>query len=122
MERKGYSIIHPIIHEYSFDDKWDATHLPEEQVDYIFSSHALEHIEDRVRVLDYWTSILKIGGVLFLYFPHPEQQYWRPWADTKQQHILYPQDIIDYLKYSGYKNIFNGERDLNHSFSVMGEK
>jgi SAM-dependent methyltransferase len=105
-----------------FNDGWDATHLPESKVDYIFSSHALEHIEDWVRVLDYWTSLLKIGGVLFLYLPHPEQQYWRPWADTKHLHILYPQDIINYLKYNGYINIFNGDRDLNHSFSVMGEK
>jgi SAM-dependent methyltransferase len=106
-----------------FNDGWGALNLPHKNVDYIFASHSLEHINDWVRVLDYWTECLKIGGVLFLYLPHPEQHYWLPFHDTKHIHILYPQDIVLYLKDSNnYKNIFHSERDLNHSFSVMGEK
>ena len=53
-----------------FDDPWDAYNLPDEKVDYIYSSHCLEHLPDWVEALDYWASKLKSGGALFLYLPH----------------------------------------------------
>ena len=108
--------------DISFNDGWDALHLPQKNVDYFFSSHALEHINDWVRVLDYWSSCLKSGGVLFLYLPHPNQRYWLPWFDRRHIHILHPEDVAQYLRDNGYKNVFNSERDLNHSYAVIGEK
>ena len=42
-----------------FDDEWEAYNLPDEKVDYIYSSHCLEHLPDWVKALDYWTSMLK---------------------------------------------------------------
>lgn len=105
-----------------FPDEWDAFNLPDKQVDYIYSSHCLEHIRDWVEALDYWHTKLKIGGVLFLYLPHYDQTYWRPWNNKKHIHVLSPQIITDYMKDRGYVNVFNSERDLNHSFMVVGEK
>ena len=52
--------------DLAFDDKWDAMNLPDGEVDYIFSSHCLEHIPDWVGALDYWSTKLKPGGILFL--------------------------------------------------------
>lgn len=105
-----------------FPDEWDAFNLPDKQVDYIYSSHCLEHIGDWIGALDYWHSKLKIGGVLFLYLPHYEQTYWRPWNNKKHVHIITSEIITDYMKDREYVNIFNSERDLNHSFMVVGEK
>lgn len=92
--------------------------------DYIFSSHCLEHLQDWVSVLEYWKTKLRSGGVLFLYLPHPDQEYWLPWNNRKHVNILHPQDIERYLKgrNNGFKNVFVSERDLNHSFMAIAEK
>lgn len=108
--------------DLAFPDEWDAFNLPDKQVDYIYSSHCLEHIDDWIGALDYWHTKLKIGGVLFLYLPHYDQTYWRPWNNRKHIHVVSPQIITDYMKDRGYVNVFHSERDLNHSFMIVGEK
>jgi predicted SAM-dependent methyltransferase len=105
-----------------FDDEFHATHLPMKNVDYIYSSHCLEHVDNWFIVMDYWYECLKTGGILFLYLPHYDQEYWRPWYDTKHKHILTPKIIYDYMITKGYKNIFVGKKDLNCSFMIVGEK
>ena len=105
-----------------FDDEWEAYNLPDKKVDYIYSSHCLEHLPDWVKALDYWTEKLKPGGVLFLYLPDYNQEYWRPWNNRKHTHIFTPKIIKDYMIDRGYKDIFNSERDLNDSFMIVGQK
>ena len=108
--------------DLEFDDEWHALNLPY-NVNYIFSSHCLEHIEDDwVQVLNYWTDHLNPFGVLFLYLPHYDQEYWRPWNNRKHKHIFSNIIIEDYMKDRGYKKIFSSQKDLNDSFVVMGEK
>jgi len=108
--------------DLDFDDPWDADNLPDEQVDYIFSSHCLEHVPDWSGTLLYWTKKIRSGGVLFLYLPHYEQKYWRPWNNRKHIHAFVPDMVVDFMKENGYTNIFSSQRDLNHSFIVVGEK
>jgi len=103
-------------------DGRDAMDLPWGAVDYIYSSHCLEHLDDWVAALDHWTTRIRRGGVLFLYLPHFDQRYWRPWHNRKHRHVLTREMITSYLSDSGYQNIFCSDRDLNHSFMVMGEK
>lgn len=100
----------------------NAMNLPPEKVDYIFSSHCLEHLERWVDVLEYWHNKLKDGGVLFLYLPHPSQEYWKPWHNRKHVNVLSPEIIYEYLYDTGWKNIFVGNCDLNNSFAAMAEK
>jgi SAM-dependent methyltransferase len=100
----------------------DGTALPPKPVDYIHSSHCLEHLPDWVGALDHWGSRLKSGGVLFLYLPHPDQLYWRPWNNRKHIHTLYPSDLQQYLVARGWVNVFVSERDLNHSFIATAQK
>lgn len=104
-----------------FDDEWEAYNLPDTKVDYVYSSHCLEHLPDWVKALDYWTSKLKDGGTLFLYLPHYKQEYWRPWNNRKHVHIFTPEILKDYLYDRGYTNIFVSDKDLNDSFMVVGE-
>jgi len=108
--------------DLSFNDPWDANHLPEGQVDYIFSSHCLEHVPDWAGTLLYWTEKIRSGGTLFLYLPHYDQKYWRPWNNRKHLHTFVPGMIVDFMQDNGYTNIFSSQRDLNHSFIVVGEK
>jgi hypothetical protein len=106
----------------NYVDGHNAFHLPEGQVDYIFSSHCLEHIPDWVMCLDYWTSKLFIGGVLFLYLPDYSQEYWHPWNNLKHFHVFTPLILCEFMEDRGYVKIFSSERDLNDSFAVMGER
>ena len=108
--------------DLSFNDPWDANHLPEGQVDYIFSSHCLEHVPDWAGTLLYWTEKIRSGGTLFLYLPHYDQKYRRPWNNRKHLHTFVPGMIVDFMQDNGYTNIFSSQRDLNHSFIVVGEK
>jgi predicted SAM-dependent methyltransferase len=100
----------------------DAYNLPDGQVDYIFSSHCLEHLPDWVAALDHWTDHIRPQGILFLYLPHYSQEYWRPWNNRKHRHVLSSEVICDYMRDRNYTNILNSERDLNDSFVVVGQK
>lgn len=102
-------------------DEYHAMNLPFD-VNFIFSSHCLEHIPEWTKTLDYWTSKLKKEGVLFLYLPDYSQKYWRPWNNRKHCNIFTPQIITDYLQAAGYYNIFASGVDLYNSFMVMAEK
>jgi hypothetical protein len=108
--------------DLSFNDGYDANNLPDGLIDYIFSSHCLEHISDWVTTLDYWGSKLKSGGVIFLYLPDYSQEYWRPWNNRKHVNIFKPEFIRDYFKDRNYNKVFVSNVDLYNSFVVIVEK
>jgi len=120
--KKEWSLHGSIPIDITFDDGYHATNLPKNNVDFIFSSHCLEHLENWVDVMDYWYDTLKVGGVLFLYLPDYSQEYWRPWNNKKHKNILTPEIINDYMTHKGYKKIFKSEKDLLNSFMIMEEK
>ena len=96
--------------------------MPDGEVDYIFSSHCLEHINDWVATLNYWSTKIKEGGVIFLYLPDYSQEYWRPWNNRKHVNIFKPEYIKDYFIDKGFKKIFVSGVDLYNSFAIMVEK
>ena len=120
--KKEWSFPNSIPIDLSFNNGYDANNLPDELVDYIFSSHCLEHLNTWVNTLDYWYEKLKIGGILFLYLPDYSQEYWRPWNNKKHLNIIKPEFIKDYLENKEYKKIFVSGVDLFNSFMVMAEK
>lgn len=111
-------------------NQWDARHFPTEMTpDAIFSSHCLEHVADWVGALDYWHSRLKTGGIVFLYLPHPDQEYWLPWNNRKHVNVLTPELLHGYLssRFSSgipkWRDVFVTEgHDLNHSFTAVATK
>lgn len=100
----------------------DGLTLPDTLVDYIFSSHCLEHLPHWVNALDHWSSRLKSGGTLFLYLPHKTQEYWRPWNNRKHIHMFDEMIIRTYLEDNLYTKVYISGVDLNNSFMVMAEK
>jgi SAM-dependent methyltransferase len=103
-------------------DIFNAYNLPGGYFDYIISSHCLEHLENPIRALEIWTFHLKKNGVLFLYLPHPDMEYWLPQNNRRHLHSWQPEEIVKILFDFGYKNILNGERDMFYSFCVVGYK
>jgi SAM-dependent methyltransferase len=51
--------------------------LPDASLDYVFSSHCLEHIDHWNDALNRWISKLVPGGTIFLYLPHPDCALWQ---------------------------------------------
>ena len=103
---------------------YDADVLPKyDNLDYIFSSHTLEHLDNPVSHLMKWKARLKEGGVLFLYLPHPDMSYWHPENNKKHKNIWKPLEIYDIMKYRvNFKDVLYSERDLYWSYSVVGIK
>lgn len=101
---------------------YDAYNLPNKEHDYIFSSHCLEHLENYVDALIHWTDHIKRNGVLFLYLPHYDMEYWRPQNNMKHLHQFYPDTMKKLLEDIGFDNVINSERDMYWSFSVVGFK
>lgn len=105
------------------DCRYDAYHLPDMKVDYILSSHCVEHLPDWVKAIDYWHTKLHSGGVLFLYLPHPVQEYWLPHNNRKHIHTLFPDMMAKYLSdRECWENIFVTGWDLNCSYYVIAQK
>lgn len=106
--------------DLQFKNQYHALNLPQ-NLDYIYSSHCLQHTEDWVAVMQYWYKSLKEKGILFLYLPDYSQQYWRPWNNKKHKHVLHKQVIKDYMQ-EKYINVFCSQVDLNNSYMIVGEK
>lgn len=101
-------------------DGGDAMDLPEGLVDYVFSSHCLEHLADPVAAIEHWRSRIRPGGVLFLYLPHPEMEYWLPQHCRKHLHSWTPAAAAKLVEDLGFLNVLHSERDLAWSFAVVG--
>jgi predicted SAM-dependent methyltransferase len=108
--------------DLSLDNGYHADNLPEEQIDYIYSSHCLEHVDNWVNTLELWISKLNTNGILFLYLPDFSQVYWRPWHNKKHKHCFTPEIITGLLKDKGMTNIICSGIDLNNSFMVVCQK
>lgn len=103
-------------------EPFDAMNLPCLQMDFIHSSHCLEHIKENwYNVLDYWLTKIKVNGIIFLYLPHKSQEYWLPENNRKHIHSFDGEEIEKYLISLGHKVIRSGV-DLNNSFVLVCEK
>ena len=101
-------------------DGTSAESLPEGEVDYVFSSHCLEHVADWVSTLEHWLSRIKRGGILFLYLPDASQSYWRPWHNRKHKHVLTPDILRLFCEDHGLDALVS-QVDLNNSFMVIAQ-
>lgn len=101
-------------------DGGDALSVPGASLDYVFSSHCLEHLADPVAALLHWKSKLRSGGVLYLYLPHPDMTYWLPQTCRKHLHQWWPEDMARLVRDLGFIDVLQSERDMYWSFTVVG--
>lgn len=118
---QGYDL-NALAHDTSKWSKADDLRVPDESLDFVFSSHCLEHLENPVAVIENWKSKLKPGGVLFLYLPHPDMEYWLPQNCRKHLHVFYPHQMNKMVSDLGFCNVISSERDMMWSFAVVGFK
>jgi len=108
--------------DIGLNNGYDANCLPDDLVDYIYSSHCLEHVDNWIETLELWISKLKKDGVLFLYLPDFSQKYWRPWNNKKHKHCFTSNIIHQFLIDNDMKDIIVSGIDLNNSFIIVCKK
>jgi ADP-heptose:LPS heptosyltransferase/predicted SAM-dependent methyltransferase len=77
----------------------DLSIFADDGLDFVFSSHLLEHIEDTRKALAEWWRVIRPGGHLCLYLPHKDlyPNIGEPGANVDHKHDFLPQDIIDHM-------------------------
>ena len=96
--------------------------------DYIFSSHCLEHLKKPAEVISQLSLVLKPGGILFLYLPHPYITYWHPGApavtgEYGHKHILDPNEVKIWVEKAGLKVLeMTSEPDHYYSYYIVASK
>jgi SAM-dependent methyltransferase len=107
----------------------DAYHLErfkDGSLDFVFSSHCLEHLRWWKTALALWVSKLKVGGLLFLYLPHPKMSLWHPrepWVGFGHKWIPSQQKIVPFLQSIGMRIIEMSEGPDNYwSFYIVARR
>lgn len=93
-----------------------------QSMDFVFSSHLLEHIEDTKAALKEWWRVIKTGGYLCLYLPHKDfyPNVGEEGANPDHKHDFTPQDIIEAMKEVGFWDLgVNEERNEGQEYSFF---
>lgn len=92
----------------------------ENSMDFVYSSHTLEHIHDFKAALREWWRLVKLGGYLILYLPHKlfYPNIGQPGANPDHKHDFLPTDVIDSMP-SGWDLLENQERNDDDEYSFL---
>lgn len=91
-------------------------------MDFVFSSHLLEHIHDTKSALKEWWRVLKVGGYLILYLPHKEHypNCGEEGANPDHKHDFLPEDIKNFMKdIGGWDLVRNETRTEGREYSFL---
>lgn len=92
-------------------------------LDFIFSSHLLEHIEDFKAALREWWRTIKVGGHLVLYLPHKAlyPNIGQEHANPDHKHDFLPVDIVEAMGNikGGWDLRVNEERNNGDEYSFL---
>ena len=69
-------------------------------LDFVFSSHTLEDLEDTRKTLAEWWRVIKPGGHLVLYLPHKDlyPHVGEEGANPAHKHDFAPEDIVEHMR------------------------
>ena len=93
-----------------------------ESMDFVYSSHLLEHIEAYEAALKEWWRLIKVGGVLALYLPHEDfyPKVGTQGANPDHKWDVNPAKVIAAMeKLSGWDLVENQERNGGEEYSLL---
>lgn len=94
----------------------------DKSMDFVFSSHLLEHIVDTEATLKEWMRVIKDGGYLILYLPHRDfyPNVGQVGANPDHKHDFLPEDITRHMKKAGaWDLVVNEERSSGDEYSFL---
>ena len=92
-----------------------------ESMDYVYSSHLLEHIQDYEAALKEWWRLVKVGGVLALYLPHEDfyPKVGEMGANPDHKWNVNAAKVIAAMeKLSGWDLVENQDRNNDNEYSL----
>ena len=101
---------------------YDLSRWPDGSMDYVFSSHCLEHLDRWQEALVEWLRVVRSGGVLFLYLPHEKMTMWlpgSPWVGQDHRWVPTWQRVTDFLRHHGLV-ILGGDPGPDRAFGFWG--
>lgn len=93
-----------------------------QSLDFVFSSHLLEHIEDYKAALKEWWRVIKPSGHLVLYLPHKKfyPNCGEDGANPDHKHDFLPSNIIGSMSSLGnWKLLADEERNQDQEYSFL---
>lgn len=92
----------------------------DKSMNFVFSSHLLEHIEDYAAALKEWWRVIKPGGYLVLYLPHKDfyPNIGKEGTNPDHKHDFVPQNIINAMP-DGFDLLVNEERNEGIEYSFF---
>jgi len=105
-----------------FSDCSDLKIFGSQSMDFVFSSHLLEHIENYKAALKEWWRVIKPGGHLVVYLPHKDfyPNIGEEGSNTDHKHDFLPTDIIEAMKkFKGWDLVKNEERNEDFEYSFV---
>lgn len=92
----------------------------DQSMDFVYSSHTLEHMEDYKGTLKEWWRLVKVGGYLVLYLPHKDfyPNIGQPGANPDHKHDFLPADILSAMP-AGYDVVELEERNQDDEYSFL---
>lgn len=123
----------------------DGAALPflDESLDFVISSHVLEHLPDTIGALKEWYRVVKPGGYLFMILPHKMRTFDRhrertPLATLVMRHhgaaelpgvdehcvVWVGEDLVDLVQYLGWRVVYFQDVDdkVGNGFTVVVRK
>lgn len=94
----------------------------------VFSSHCLEHITEWPKELILWHRVIRPGGTLFMYLPHPRAEVWHAFTGSwvGNEHVWNPEPVtlVKFLKEALGMNVieYTSRRDALWSFHIVARK
>lgn len=100
----------------------DLSIFSSKSMDFVFSSHLIEHIQDTEKTLKEWYRVIKNNGYLIIYAPHKElyPNVGEKGANPDHKHDFMPEDIEDVMKkVGGWDLIRNETRSQDREYSFL---
>lgn len=94
--------------------------IASQSLDFVYSSHTLEHVLDMEKTLREWWRVIKQGGLLVLYLPHKDfyPNIGQPGANPDHKRDFLPDDVIAAMPL-GWDLVDRQERNNDNEYSFL---
>lgn len=105
-------------------DCTDLAVFADRSVDFVYSSHLLEHLKDPAAALREWWRVIKVDGYLVLYLPHRDlyPRMGQPGANPDHESDFHPDDILGMMEnkdFGGWSCELNQTRGEGMEYSFL---
>lgn len=98
----------------------DLSIFGDQSMDFVYSSHTLEHVVDLRKTLKEWWRLVKVGGYLVLYLPHEDlyPKMGEPGANPDHKHNLNADRVLEVMP-SGFDLLECETRSQDDEYSFL---